>query len=66
MADNGEEDSDVTCASEVRVVCRFSSNKGILGLLEVVRVHLAVYSESVFCFFFVQSFQSTACCFELV
>ena len=64
MADRCKEDSVVACFSvnEVRVVRRFRSNKGVLVVMQVVRVHFAVYSVSVFS---VQSLQLTACGFEL-
>ena len=54
----------MTCTSvdEVGIVCRFGSAESILVVMEVVRVHLAVYSESSL---FVKSLQSTASGFEL-
>ena len=50
MADRCKEDSVVACTSvdEVGVVRRFGSNKGVLVVMQVVRVHLTVYSVSSF------------------
>ena len=40
----------MTCTNvdDVRIVCRFSSIKGVLVVVKVLRVYLAVCSESVF------------------
>jgi hypothetical protein len=64
VADCWEEDSAVACTSvdEVGVVWGFGSGEGILVVMEVVRIHLAVYSELSLT---VESLQSTTSGFEL-